>query len=235
MNPQTPSPLSAFTLIELLVVVSIIAILSAFSMPAIQGAITTSKSSACLSNLRQIGLATLAYASDNNHQFPAAGTGGSPEWALAIARYASDPKQKKSIFVCPDCDIPVQDAGSNEVAVTYGMHGGLMPKGGQPLRLHMVPQPQTVILAADMCQDPGNKGWSPYSIENPPGFKGGGRAGNAGLDLEAPISTATDADKGSSPWIRYRHSGRANVVTCDGSAQSVAKGKILNKNAAITQ
>lgn len=235
MKPPTIPHQSGFTLIELLVVVAIIAVLSVVSMPAIQGAMTSSKSSACLSNLRQVGLATLAYASDNNYQLPPSGTGGSPEWALAIAPYASDPKRKKSIFVCPDCDIPVQDAGGNEVAVTYGMHGGLMPKGAQSLRLHLVPRPHEIILAADMCQNPGNKGWSPYSIENPPVFKGGGRAGSAGVEMDAPISTVTDADKGNSAWIRYRHSERANVLMCDGHAESIAKGNILNKNVVITQ
>ncbi len=235
MIPPTKPQLSAFTLIELMVTIAIIAVLSTVAIPAIQGATTSSKSSACLSNLRQIGLATLAYASDKNYELPPAGTGGSPEWALAIAPYASDPKRSKGIFVCPDCDLPVQNAGSNEVAVTYGMHGGLMPKSGPSARLHMVPRPAEVILAADMCQNPGNKGWSPYSIENPPVFKGGGRAGTAGVEMEDPISTAIDADKGNSAWIRYRHNGRANVLMCDGHAESIAKGKILNKNVLITQ
>lgn len=235
MPPIRTLPNAAFTLIELLVVIAIIAVLASISIPAIQGAVDNSKAAACLSNLRQIGAATMAYASDNNSQLPPAGTGGTPQWALAIAAYSDDPKKQRSIFVCPDCDVPVQGATGNEVAVTYGMHGGLMPKGGQSLRLHSIPRPQDIILAADLCQNPGNKGWSPYSIENPAGFKGGGRSGNDGADLEAPISATVDADTGNNAWIRYRHKGRANVVMCDGHVQAIAKGKILNKNVMITR
>ena len=231
MYPARTPRRSGFTLIELLVVIAIIAVLAAISTPVIQGAMGGSKAAACLLNLRQIGTATMAYAADNNTQLPPSGTGGSPQWALAIAPYiGGDPKNKKSIFVCPDCAVPVQAAKGNEVAVTYAMHGGLMPKGGASVRLHSIPRPQEVILAADMCQNPGNRGWSPYSIENPPVFKGGGRTGNDGVDLATPISTSTDADTGNSAWIRYRHNGRANVVMCDGHAKAMPKGEILNEN-----
>jgi len=225
----------AFTLVELLVVMAIVAVLAAIAVPSIYGAVNNSRSAACLSNLRQIGVATKAYAADNNYKFPPAGTGGSPAWALALAPYATDPKSRTSMFVCPGCVVPVQSATGNDIAVTYAMHGGLMPKGGQSLRLHMVPRPHEIILAADMCQNPGNKGWSPYSIENPPVFKGGGRGGNAGVDMDAPISTVMDSDTGNTAWIRYRHNGRANVVMCDGHARSILKGQILNRNAVITQ
>jgi prepilin-type N-terminal cleavage/methylation domain-containing protein/prepilin-type processing-associated H-X9-DG protein len=231
MYPPGTSRRSGFTLIELLVVIAIIAVLAAISTPVIQGAMGGSKAAACLLNLRQIGSATMAYAADHNTQLPPAGTGGTPQWALAIAPYiGGDPKNKKSIFVCPDCAVPVQSAKGNEVAVTYGMHYGLMPKGGPSLRLHSIVRPQEVILAADMCQNPGNRGWSPYSIEKPDIFKGGGRTGTDGLDLDTPIGTSPDADTGNSQSIRYRHNGRANVVMVDGHAQAMPKGEILNRN-----
>ncbi len=231
MYPTGTSQRSGFTLIELLVVIAIIAVLAAISTPVIQGAMGGSKAAACLLNLRQIGSATMAYAADHNTQLPPAGTGGSPQWALAIAPYiGGDPKNKKSIFVCPDCAVPVQSARGNDVAVTYGMHGGLMPKGGPSVRLHSIARPQQIILAADMCQNPGNKGWSPYSIEKPRVFTGGGRAGNDGVDLNAPIEPAPDADTGNNQSIRYRHNRRANVVMVDGHAQAMTKGEILNKN-----
>lgn len=232
-----PSPrTAAFTLVELLVVIAIIALLSALALPAIGGVLDKAKGTACLSNLRQIGVATLAYAAENDFVLPAAGSGGSPEWAKTIGAYTSvDAKNKKSIFVCPGCDVPVLSGSGNEIAVTYGMHGGLMPKGGESKALDLVMRSSEVILCADMCQNPGNKGWSPYSIENPSVFvaQSGGRGGSTALDT--PISTATDADKGNSAWIRYRHNGRANVVMCDGHAESIKKGQILNKNAIYNQ
>jgi prepilin-type N-terminal cleavage/methylation domain-containing protein/prepilin-type processing-associated H-X9-DG protein len=230
MKPsRTPA---AFTLVELLVVIAIIVVLAGLAVPAVSGALARAKSAGCLSNLRQIGLATIGYATDNSFYLPDAGSGGSPGWAVAIQPYAGSAQNKKSVFVCPGCEIPVQNATGSEIAVTYGMHGGLMPKGQPALRLSDVDRASEVILCADMCQNPGNNGWSPYSIENPAAFKGGGRGGSGSLDT--PISTGTDSDKGNSPWMRYRHAGSVNVVMCDGSARSIKKGQVLNRNAIFT-
>lgn len=60
----------AFTLIELLVVISIIALLIAILLPALTQARATGRSSACLSNLRQAGIAFMAYGSDNDSRMP---------------------------------------------------------------------------------------------------------------------------------------------------------------------
>lgn len=59
-----------FTLIELLVVIAIIAILAAILFPVFARARAKAQQIKCLSNLKQLGLAMIMYASDYNELFP---------------------------------------------------------------------------------------------------------------------------------------------------------------------
>jgi prepilin-type N-terminal cleavage/methylation domain-containing protein len=63
---------NAFTLIELLVVIAIISVLAGLLLPALTRAKDQGRNTVCVSQLRQLGVATRLYADDNNNRLPAA-------------------------------------------------------------------------------------------------------------------------------------------------------------------
>jgi prepilin-type N-terminal cleavage/methylation domain-containing protein len=67
---------SGFTLIELLVVIAIIAILAAILFPVFAAAREKARQTACLSNLKQVGLAAQMYAQDYDESLPLTERGG---------------------------------------------------------------------------------------------------------------------------------------------------------------
>jgi prepilin-type N-terminal cleavage/methylation domain-containing protein/prepilin-type processing-associated H-X9-DG protein len=62
----------AFTLVELLVVIAIIGLLAGLLLPALARTKDQGRNTVCVSQLRQLGIATRVYAGDNNNIMPVA-------------------------------------------------------------------------------------------------------------------------------------------------------------------
>jgi prepilin-type N-terminal cleavage/methylation domain-containing protein/prepilin-type processing-associated H-X9-DG protein len=88
-----------FTLIELLVVIAIIAILAAILFPVFAQAREAARKTQCLSNCRQIGLAFMQYAQDNDECLPlSTDSGRALSWVNTLQPYLSS----RPILRCPN-------------------------------------------------------------------------------------------------------------------------------------
>jgi len=91
-----------FTLIELLVVIAIIAILAAILFPVFAKAREKARQASCLSNLKQLSLATLQYIQDYDEMTPQHRCGDSGHAYLVCTFEAIAPYCKNmQIFMCP--------------------------------------------------------------------------------------------------------------------------------------
>ena len=165
-QPIKKSP-RAFTLVELLVVIAILGGLAALVVPAVKGGMNAAKASKAVSNLKQIGVMTCNYSSDNGNRLPYAinwyAAGANPPGLLFFHRllaehagysYGQSPRSNArslpEIFYDPCLDgsrLPQHPMGA------FGVNAAIIPDatsaGDQgPLLITITSPSKKVILAS---------------------------------------------------------------------------------------
>ena len=210
---------SAFTLIELLVVIAIIAILAAILFPVFVQARAKARSTACLSNLKQIGLAVMQYTQDFDESYPPTDYDDGAVrvvWQNLVEPYikvgvqGNNSAQNRGVFTCPDFDAPIPDSdpslavevgrsplrsyGTNRFLMNPLRAGGMT--GARSIAIAEVGSPASVVMLAP------NLGTIPDIT---------GRD-----DRYDPVGAKHDAAYMN---VRSRHQGGANYAFADGHAK----------------
>ena len=152
MDRQTPAR-KAFTLIELLVVIAIIAILAAILFPVFAQAREKARSTACLSNMKQLGMALTQYVQDYDETMPHHATDvvgdfmsptAAANWMRGIAPYAKN----TGIYACPSAELAPGTAPNPAWAKTSYV-GNSVVLSQQGTALARVPAPADIVFAQE--------------------------------------------------------------------------------------
>jgi prepilin-type N-terminal cleavage/methylation domain-containing protein/prepilin-type processing-associated H-X9-DG protein len=207
----------AFTLIELLVVIAIIAILAAILFPVFAQAREKARATTCLSNLKQLGIASMMYAQDYDERLclqyytplgaqpgPLAGS-----WDTVLMPYLKN----EGILVCPSDGI---GRSGNAPVRTYcwsrGPYGDTGVSSG--IALAAIPAPASVLHFAERPHNLNRRYYRDYSVFNLPTEQGPFPAGAtaAGTPYHSLGWNYTFVD-GHAKWYRPEATVKTQGVT----------------------
>jgi prepilin-type N-terminal cleavage/methylation domain-containing protein len=178
----------AFTLIELLVVIAIIAILAAILFPVFAQAREKARQATCLSNCKQIGLASNMYVQDYDETYPAhdwpSGEGrhampdgrafvGHLGWPLLFHPYVKN----GGVFICPSDENPRSNYSDNGRANPYrNTWGKPIPMSyGENADIYLLKKPlalAAITFPADTYWIADISGYHPVGFHADEGTKG---------------------------------------------------------------
>src|SRR5437016_90161 len=151
--------MKAFTLVEMLVVCAIIGLLAAIMFPVLSQAKSAAKSTTCLSQEHQLGLALALYSNDNDDGAPAAGedesnnNGGgelnADGWTDTMQPYAGS----RLIYRCPIDNSPLWDSLVDARQTSYGLNAFFAPNHPPyyGFALSRVGQPSNCVIMAELA------------------------------------------------------------------------------------
>jgi prepilin-type N-terminal cleavage/methylation domain-containing protein len=236
---------SGFTLIELLVVIAIIAILAAILFPVFAKVREKARQTACLSNMKQIGLGFAQYTQDYDEMMPCGiqqksgpGNDSGIGWAGQIYPYV----KSVGVFTCPD-DATKPPANTNFMVISYAMNQYFdVASGNQPFvaSLAQFDSPANTVALVEITNAIVNPNLSP-DVSSPtaggwPGWFPAGVGVSPGLPQYATGNMGVPfGNLAGTPFAQpARHTLGANYIAADFHAKWIRSTLISNGAPAAT-